>query len=116
MSRVNYNVVLLIGPFRIAYQSQAVTIMSSMVEPVQLICIASYHDNTIYNCEMVGKKQTFPSSPVVHVLRPGIFQCKVTNLVKGQAMSQMMEVQLESGLFIKIKKICYTICYLIIGY
>ena len=88
------------GPFRIAYQSPPVTMVSSMVEPVQLICIASYHDDTLYNWEMVGKKQTFPSSPVVYVSRPGIFQCKAVNLVKGQVMSQMMEVQLEPGLFI----------------
>ena len=73
-----------------------------MIEPVQLICVASYHDNTVYNWEIVGKKQNlmFPSSPVVYVSRPGIFQCKVVNFVKGQAMSQMMEVQLEPGLFV----------------
>ena len=73
-----------------------------MVEPVRLICIPSHHDDSLYTWEVVGsqgQKQSFPSSPVVYVSRPGIFRCEVVNASKGKATSQMMEVRLDPGLF-----------------
>ena len=36
---------------------------------------------------------------LLFVSHPGIFRCEVGNAVKGKAVSQMMEVRLEPGLF-----------------
>ena len=90
-----------LGPFRIVYQSPPVTTVTSMVDPVQLVCIPSHYDDSLYTWEVVGgwkRTMSFLSSPV-YVSHPGIFRCEVVNAVKGKAMSQLMDLNLVCLIF-----------------
>ena len=61
-----------------------------MVEPVQLVCIASYHDNTVYTWK--GADVSIISCCLCVTSR-----IEVVNFIKGQVISQMMEVDIEPG-------------------
>lgn len=80
-----------IAGFVIVHENLASIVVESMQKPVVLYCIASYHGGCKYDWRKVGEKKKFPSTPVIYVNEPGMYQCfaKTTN---NCVLSDLMRV------------------------
>lgn len=72
-----------IESLRIHSQSAKLTTVSHFHNPIPLVAVASFHNEaTVYNWMEMGADATtmvkYPSSPVVFVLREGVYHCQIS--------------------------------------
>ena len=68
-----------IDHFKIEHQSDPNIAVSGFTAPVPLFCLASVHDPEVkYQwVSLRDHNETFPSSPVNYVRKPGLYSCQV---------------------------------------
>lgn len=81
-----------LGVTHIEHKSEAQTLVSNFKDPVTLYCLASCHTTCKYEWKHFCSSHSYPSTPVIYVDSPGIYECSV-----------MLEIQVAATAVFEVK-------------
>ena len=85
---------LLQPEFQLLYKSPPDITLASLKKVYPLYCLSSHHDKTTYKWMIVDRPDhQFPSTPVLHVRKAGLYKCTATCGLESK--SEVFAVQLK---------------------